>query len=120
MLKNHECESKAVIDSIKSNSQTPLKPHTTTISPHIMGKRKVQGISKIFLGRPFYALNSSIEGVELIKISQRYTLILRIASCGYAYPIRDEAKNITFRLQMHMENPCSCVGIVWGKLSKIC
>ena len=39
---------------------------------------------------------------------------------GYVHVIRDEAKNITFRLQMHMENPCSCVGIVWGKLSKIC
>jgi hypothetical protein len=32
---------------------------------------------------PFYSLNSSIEVVELVKISQRYTLILRIPSYGY-------------------------------------
>ena len=30
---------------------------------------------------------------------------------GYAYTIRDEAKNITFLLQIHMENLCSWVGI---------
>jgi hypothetical protein len=39
--------------------------------------------TKIFLGHSFYALTSSIEGVELVKISQSYTLILKIAHSGY-------------------------------------
>ena len=42
----------------------------------------------IILGRPFYALISSIEVVELVKISQRYTRILSIPSYGYMKQIR--------------------------------
>lgn len=55
----------------------------TTISPHIMVNGKYKESQIYFSVTHFISLNSSKEGVELVKIRKRHTLILRAASYGY-------------------------------------
>ena len=57
---------------------------------------------------------------KIVFLGMRYTKIISNLHAGFVYTINDKVKSISFRLQIHMVNRERCVGIVWGKLSKIC
>ena len=48
----------------------------------IIGSRSIRNL-KCILRSPFFVLDFSMEGIDLVKISQRYSLILKIASSDY-------------------------------------